>query len=138
MEKYSCDEMAGFEEIPRVRARQRNDLIWTRTTDLGVRFSLAALRALGDPVAVRVKVNPERKVLLVYKTDDLDPDGLVLRKEGGRTRCRVNSLAILKLLERLTGKALDVVNLTAPGEASKKLPNALFFDFSKAYVKKGR
>jgi hypothetical protein len=99
-------------------------------------ISQAALEIMGVPEYVRVKVNPERRMLLVYGVEDYDPAAVRLHKSTPRStrRNRLDSSAVLKAVETMTGRALDVVNLTAMGSASKTMKNAVIFDFSSVNV----
>jgi len=139
-ENYSYDELEGFVDIKPNRQVLRDELIQISLHERALKFSRAALTALGDPEYVSFKVNPDRMLLLVYKSDPQDIKALRLRPTQPQLKLRtvVECQQIKTAIEKLTKHAIDVVNLYADGVKAKTMKDTAIFDLRNARYEQKR
>lgn len=135
---YSYDELEGFEVFRPEKRGMRHELVQLTFTGRTLTFTKAALDILDHPDYVVCRINAERKLLLIEKSDSTDENSLLMRvrQKQNKIKNKTECTALMRVIEKLINRDLKTVNVTFDGTKSRKVRNAIIFDLDKVKVRK--
>ena len=137
---YSYDELEGFEVFRPQQPGMRQEIPQMTIRGRQLHFTKETLSMLGDPEYIKIRINAERKILLIEKSDYKDENALHMRTraKNNKVKNQTECTNLMRTIEKLTNKDLSIVCLVIEGTSSRKVRNAVMFDLNTAAVKKRR
>ena len=138
MSDYQYDELEGFEEVKTFGGTFRKELITMSFAGRVMTLSKKAVEAMGYPDYVKFAANYETAKLLVTATNSDDPYAVRLTDKGYTVtyKNRIESVLLARIIEKMTNRALDMVNLSATGTVAKSRARSVIFDLGRLTVTK--
>ena len=135
---YRYDELEGFEEIKTFGGCFHKELITMSFSGRVLTLSKKAVEALGYPDYVKFAANYETAKLLISATTADDPYAIRTtdKKYTITYKNRVESVLLARIIEKMTHRSLDVVNISATGIIAKSKAKSVIFDLGRLTVSK--
>ena len=135
-ENYSYEELEGFEVVELRGTTARPELIQLRMQMRIFVLTETAIKALGHPDYLRCAVNRDRKLLLIEAAEAQDKNAVKVTKTSAmaKKKLRFETARLARVIEEMTNRSAEAVNLTFEGSAARSRKNALLFDLKNVQV----